>query len=178
MPGQSHTAIYTDNRSRKEDLAKQLLSGNPPQELSFLRGSSGELFSNARIAQYLDEEARHDHSDLKPEGHRNLATFSSGERRKALLDHLLLGSPDFLVLDNVFDNLDHSSREKLKSDLTTLSETVLIIQLLSRHEDILPFIADMAFLEDSRLTGYPAYRPAATLAEQEHSNNTAGIQLQ
>jgi molybdate transport system ATP-binding protein len=167
MPGLPHTAIYTDNHSRKEELAQQLLHGTPPPELSFLGGRSGAHFSNARIARMLDEEARHDHVDLDLGEDRKLATYSSGERRKALLDHLLESSPDFLVFDNLFDNLDQRSRERLLQELQTLSKSVILVQLLSRPEDLLPFIRQRAYLDVSNLVGYPDYHPPAAISEQE-----------
>ena len=37
MPGLPHTAIYTDNESRKDELARNMLEGRPPESLNFLR---------------------------------------------------------------------------------------------------------------------------------------------
>ena len=160
MPRLPHTAIYTDNLSRKKELAGLLLSGDPPEALSFLKGLRGGLYSNARIASFLEEEARHDYSGLGLEGGQKLATFSSGERRRALLEHLLSQSPDFLILDNVFDNLDRDYRRQLNSELSELSGTIILIQFLSRQADLLPFIERKAYLKQDLLTGYPDYRPS------------------
>ena len=160
MPALPHLAIYTDNDSKKEELAADLLAGTVPEVLSRLKGLRGEAFSNSRIAGFLREEARHDHSGLLPDGKQKLATFSSGERKKALLRFLLSRSPDFLILDNVFDNLDREFRVELRAELQRLSEKVILIQLLSRSSDLLPFIEKKAFLEGGTLRGYPDYRPA------------------
>ena len=159
MPGLPHTAIFTDNDSRKGELANRLLRGDPPGVLSNLKGLSGELFSNTRIAVFLEEEARHDRSDLHLKDNRKLASFSSGERKKALLRHLLSRSPDFLVLDNLFDNLDHESRKQLELQLHALSSKVILVQLLNRTEDLLPFIRRRACLVGADLTGFPDYEP-------------------
>lgn len=159
MGGLPHIAIYTDNNSQKEVFAHQLLRGDPPPELSHLNGNSGALFSNSQVALFLDEEARHDRSDLPLKAQRKLATYSSGERKKALLRHLLSGSPDFLIVDNLFDNLDHGYRQQLEKELTSLSSAVIMVQLLSRNEDLLSFIECRAYLQGSELVGFPDYQP-------------------
>ena len=161
MPGLPHTAIYTDNKSHKEVLAQNLIQGKPPEALSFLRGLSGSLFSNTRIATFLEEEARHDFSGLQLDGGRKLATYSSGERKKALLAHLLSNPPQFLILDNPFDNLDRHFQRELKKQLKLLADRVILIQLLSRPEDLLPYIENTAYLSGELLEGFPSYEPPA-----------------
>lgn len=159
MPGLPHTAIYTNNASRKDQLARDLLSGQPPEALDFLKGLRGSLFSNARIEAFLEEEARHDRSGLSLKEDRKLATYSSGERKKALLASLLKNPPDFLILDNPFDNLDRDFQRELKADLTRLGQAVILVQLLSRPEDLLPGIDRAAFLSGAVLEGFPDYVP-------------------
>lgn len=162
MPGLPHTAIYTDNESRKDELARSLLEGRPPDELSFLKGRSGALFSNSRISAFLEEEARHDRSGLSLEAGRKLATYSSGERKKALLASLFRNPPEFLVLDNPFDNLDRHYQVELRKDLDRLGQGVILIQFLSRREDLLPLIKTTAYLSGNTLEGYPEYQPKAS----------------
>ncbi len=155
-----HTAVYTDNKSRKDVFARSLLKGRLPAELSFLSGLSGGLFSNGRIADFLEEEARHEFSELNPERKRQLRTFSSGERKKALLRYLLKDRPDFLILDDPFDNLDREFQEAFRIELMELSGSVILIQLLSRPADRLEVAQQSAFLEGEHLTGFPDYDPA------------------
>ena len=155
-----HTAIYTNNDSRKDVFARSLLAGRIPEELGFLKDLSGGLFSNGRIADFLEEEARHEFSEINPEHLRQLRTFSSGERKKALLRHLLKSRPDFLILDDPFDNLDPEFQQALRNELLDLSSSVLLIQLLSRPADRLEVARCSAFLEGERLVGFPDYRPA------------------
>lgn len=155
-----HTAIFTDNSSDKPGFAQALLSGNPPAELSGLIGLRGALFSNERIASFIEEEARHARSELQPVPERELRTFSSGERKKALLQYLLEQRPDFLILDDPFDNLDAESRKNLYEDLMTCSRNMVLIQLVSRTEDKLPCMAQSAFLEGRNLVGFPEFHPA------------------
>ena len=168
MPGLPHTAIYTDNRSRKEELARNLLSGQPPEELRFLKGLRGSLFSNTTIEAFLEEEARHDHSGLKTEEGRRLATYSSGERKKALLASLLKNPPEFLILDNPFDNLDRHYQKDLRKLLSGLGQDVILVQLLSRANDLLPGINKTAFLSKSELKGFPDYTPGEKVPKIPH----------
>jgi len=154
----AHTAIYTDNSSDKEAFAKKLLHGTAPRDLSFLNEGRGAYFSNSSLSTFLETEARYDLSGLDLKG-RTLKSLSSGERKKALLQHLLGKQPDFLILDNLFDNLDSASREALKEVLETRSGNLLLIQFLSRSEDLLEGIKNRAFLSGSRMVGFPDYTP-------------------
>ena len=155
---QAHTAIYTDNTSEKEAFAKKLLGGMAPRELSFLKGGRGAYFSNSTLSEFLDTEARYDRSGLYLEG-RTLRSLSSGERKKALLGYLLGKEPDFLILDNLFDNLDPPSREALKEVLETQSGNILLIQFLSRSQDLLKCMKNKAFLSGDQIRDFPNYIP-------------------
>lgn len=165
MPGLPHTAIYTDNESQKDEFARDLLNDRPPTELNYLKGLSGSLFSNVSIHAFLEEEARHDRSGLVLEEGRKLATYSSGERKKALLASLLKNPPEFLILDNPFDNLDRHYQQELRKDLARLGQSVILIQFLSRAEDLLPGIENKAFLSGIVLEGFPNY----ALPKREHT---------
>ncbi len=159
MPSLPHTAIFTDNHSRKSEFAQRLLEGCPPQDLFFLKGKKGSYFSNESLAGFLEEEARHDRSDLPVQGNRPLKTFSSGERKKALLRYLLGQQPDFLILDDPFDNLDRAFQASLRAELEHLGGTLLLIQLVSRPADLLAGIEHTAFLKGDALEGYPGFQP-------------------
>lgn len=159
MPSLPHTAIYTDNHSRKSAFAQRLLEGTPPDDLAFLKGLKGAYFSNESLAGFLEEEARHDRSDLPIQGHRPLKTFSSGERKKALLSYLLGKKPDFLILDDPFDNLDREYQASLRAELEGLGTSLLLIQLVSRPTDRLSAVRHTAFLQGDRLIGFPDFRP-------------------
>jgi molybdate transport system ATP-binding protein len=58
---------------------------------------------------------------------------------------------------------------------------VLLVQLVSRAEDVLPFIQDSAFLKENQLVGFPDYSPPATTAQwdvfriPENPNSYPGI---
>lgn len=165
MPELPHTAIFTDNHSRKSRFAQRLLEGRPPQDLGFLQGLRGAYFSNESLAGFLEEEARHDQSGLLPPGGRPLRTFSSGERKKALLRYLLDSRPDFLILDDPFDNLDREYQASIRKELEQLGNSLLLIQLVSRPSDRLAIIGKTAFLNGEELMGFPDYRAAGPGSE-------------
>ena len=172
MPELPHTAVFTDNHSRKSEFAQGLLEGRLPGELGFLQGLRGGFFSNASLARFLEEEARHERSELQPHPDRPLKTYSSGERKKALLHHLLDQQPDYLILDDPFDNLDREYQSALREELERLADSLILIQLASRPGDRLAVIRQTAFLREAALTGFPDYEPA-----QNDAALGAGIQV-
>ena len=161
MPEMPHLAVFTDNHSRKSEFAQRLLEGRLPAELAFLEGLGGGFFSNESLAGFLEEEARHERSELQPHPDRPLKTYSSGERKKALLRYLLGQQPAFLILDDPFDNLDREFQATLRADLEQIAQSVILIQLVSRPTDRLDAIRQTAFLEGDGLTGFPDYMPGA-----------------
>lgn len=171
MPVLPHVVIYTGIDSRKDAFCEKLLRGQPPSELEFLSGKRGALFSNARIAAFIEEEARHQRSSLTGAGQRGIRTYSSGERKKALLAHLKAGNPEFLILDDPFDNLDRQFQQALRSDLEQTARQVILIQLASRPEDRLDIIRYAAFLKGGRLLGYPEYQPLSQSHESGFTGN-------
>ena len=164
MPELPHLAIFTDNHSRKSGFAQRLLEGRLPAELAFLKGLRGGFFSNESLAGFLEEEARHERSELLPHPDRPLKTYSSGERKKALLRHLLDQQPGFLILDDPFDNLDREFQATLRAALEQLGHSLILIQLVSRPSDRLSVVRQTAFLNEGELTGFPDYRPGAPTA--------------
>lgn len=154
-----HTAIYTDNNSKKSEFSRNLLSQVLPEPMGFLKGLNGGYFSNEALTDFLEEEARHLRSNLTDNPRRELKSFSSGERKKALLRFLMHQKPDFLILDDPYDNLDREYQSFLRTEFSTIQENTIIIQLVSRPEDLLPFIMQSAFLDGTTLTGYPDYEP-------------------
>ena len=73
---------------------------------------------------------------------------SEGERKKALLNYIISQHPEYIIVDNVFGNLDAASQVEIKQDLTNLSNSTSIIQIANRKEDILPFISKIYQLQN------------------------------
>ncbi|WP_282161235.1 ATP-binding cassette domain-containing protein [Ulvibacterium marinum] len=142
-----HWAIFIDNSSDKTHFIESVLDGNPPSELSNLKEQKGALFSKLALEQFMLEEDRHDIKVLTRGVSQSLRSHSSGEQKKALLKYILNGIPDFIVLDNPFDNLDTESQEELAKRLEKISARTTIIQILSRRKDLLPFVTHYSSLK-------------------------------
>jgi molybdate transport system ATP-binding protein len=143
-----HWAIFVTNTSKVSDFTKQLLKGEPPAELQFFKGKRGVLFSQKMVDVFIEEESRHDIKILNRGSGQELKTYSSGERKKALLAYLLEQDPQFMILDNPFDNLDQISQSALKSLLEELSTKLSFVQLASRKGDVLTFIKQYGQLQN------------------------------
>lgn len=146
-----HWAIGITNDSNKSKLVRNFLAGTV-SEFSFLKGFEGALFSKSTVAQLIDEEDRHGTKTIAKDTQQALKTMSSGEQKKALLHYLLQKNPDFIILDNPFDNLDTSSQKELSKALEKIASQIILIQLVSRKDDLLPFISNYASLEKDKLS--------------------------
>ena len=151
-----HWAIFTDNQSDVTYLIRKLLGNAPPKQFENLSSKKGMLFSKLAVRNLIRKELRYGTTELTKSTSQTLATMSSGEQKKALLSHIIGSNPDYIVLDNPFDNLDVASQADLKIHLREIAKETILIQLLGRVADLLPFIEnfaqlrarDLAFLRD------------------------------
>lgn len=151
MTSKKNWAIFSNDLSMNSLFIQALLKGNAPKELEELQGKTGALFSTFTLEKFINEEIRHDDHTLSENENRSIQTFSSGEQRKALLQHLIDQKPDFLVLDNVFDMLDKSSVSDLIVRLKQLSTRIKIIQIVKRKSNLLPFITHVLEVEKEKV---------------------------
>ena len=132
-----HYAIFVDNQSQIEQLAIQIQKGKYAEHFGSLGSKRGAIFSNREIERFIWEEEQHDVRELANKRPQPLRSLSSGERKKALLEHVLNLNPDFLILVNPFDNLDIAFQKELQQKLHEISKSIGLIQLLNRTEDLL-----------------------------------------
>ena len=151
MPSTENWAVFIDNTSEKGEFIDSLSEGHPHKEFKEFEGKSGILFSRLALERFIEEEERHGTKILTADTDQALKSMSSGERKKALLRYILSVSPDFIILDNPFDNLDADTQAELRVQLEAISKKTAIVQLLSRRTDLLPFIHRLARLKGSRL---------------------------
>ncbi|UJH91035.1 ATP-binding cassette domain-containing protein [Antarcticibacterium sp. 1MA-6-2] len=149
-----HYALYGEEFSLHNEWLQELLKGEVVEELAELRGKKGVLLSDVVLDEFIEKDARHGRSELVQGEGRGIRTFSSGERRKALLDHLINQEPDFLVLDDPFASLDKKSVMQLRKRFQELSEAIPLIQLFKRREDLLTCISHVLFKEKEKTTIY------------------------
>ncbi len=146
----NHYTILIDNNSSKKEFIQALLKGNCPEVLENFKDKNGLLFSSLTIDKIIEEEDKRDHTILSTDLQR-LETMSSGEQKKALLYHLFDAKPDYIILDNPFDNLDVGFVAELKSILKKHSSTISFIQCTSRKGDTLSFIENFGKLDGDQL---------------------------
>lgn len=165
-----HWAIWLNNQSDSAAVIQQLLKGRRSTDYSVRRGRRGALFSKLELDRFLDEEDRHDKKIITPGTTQSLVSMSSGEQKKALLEHILRSRPDFLILDNPFDNLDAGSQSHLRQILQSLCHRVALVQLLSRQHDRLPFIDNFASVDGLKIIRHrnlKAFQAALDSAKRE-----------
>ena len=157
-----HKAFYISNTENKKQLLNRITSGEWLKDLDILQGV---VFSDFTLNKFIDEEMRHGHFDVQTSTKNSLKNSSEGERKRALINHILKSNPEYIVLDNVFDCLDAEIQSKIENTLTELSKHILIIQITTRKRDILAFIDDVFMLED----GEPKLFVATTETDKESS---------
>lgn len=143
-----HIAIYISNLENKNRLLNQITSGELFKELFHLNGA---IFSEITLNKFIEEEMLHGHFEVQTKTKNSLKNSSEGERKKALLSHILSQNPDYIVLDNVFDSLDIESQSEIKNKFIQLSNELVVVQITTRKRDILSFIKERFVLHDSKL---------------------------
>ncbi|HEU4789574.1 MAG TPA: ATP-binding cassette domain-containing protein [Flavobacterium sp.] len=144
-----HWDILLSNQVDKKTFINTLLSGEIQGELSVFNTLKGILYSDISIQKLIEEEYQYESIEATAESNRNLRTFSSGERKKEFLKYCLKKNPDYIILDNPMDHLDHNSRIELAMAIEAISSSVRIIQLVNRTTDLFPFIANKAHISDN-----------------------------
>ncbi len=137
-----HWDILLNNQVAKKDFIELLLKHRVDGELKEFNSKNGILFSDLAIEKFIEKEYQYDSVEAVPEAHRKLRTFSSGERKKEFLKYCIHQQPDFIILDNPLDHLDQDSRKNLVLQLEKLAKDIVFIQLINRHDDLLPFITN------------------------------------
>ncbi|GAA4934707.1 hypothetical protein GCM10023314_03920 [Algibacter agarivorans] len=135
-----HLAVYISNKDNKQALIERIISG---QFISTLSNLKGALFSEITLNKFIAEEIHHGHFDVVTETKNSLQKSSEGERKKALLNHIISQNPEYIIVDNVFGNLDITAQSYIEKTLEHLSKEISIVQITNRKADILSFINDI-----------------------------------
>lgn len=143
-----HSAIHISNKHNKLILIQQITNGHLFADLELLKG---ELYSEITLNELIDEEIRHEHFDVIKGTKNSLQQYSDGEKKNALLAYIIAKKPDYIIIDNIFDNLDANAQSAIVNTLADLSKHTIIIQIANRKNDILSFIHDIYFLQENKL---------------------------
>ena len=150
-----HWDILLSNQVNKKKLIDNILNGEATGELAVFNHQKGILFSDIAIEKFIEKEFQYDSVEASPDSHRQLRTFSSGERKKEFLKYCINQKPDYIIFDNPFDHLDQASRVILADSLKDLTHDIAIIQLLNRTVDVLEFVPNKAQIKDNTFELYP-----------------------
>lgn len=74
------------------------------------------FFSEIILNNFINEEIRHGNFDIPTETNNSLQHSSEGERKKALLQYIISQKPDYLIVDNIFGNLDLQSQLEIEKN--------------------------------------------------------------
>jgi len=144
-----HTGIYLSNTINKKLLIERILKNDFPGGLFNFYGKKVLLYSFITIENMIEDEFRHDHFDIQTPENKSLGSMSSGQQRLALLQWQIAQNPDFLILDDVYSNIDHQAQESIRIQISKLSENTSIIQLFFRKCDLLDFIHEVLIPDES-----------------------------
>jgi ABC-type molybdenum transport system, ATPase component/photorepair protein PhrA len=144
-----HTGIglYLSNESNKNKILEQIMTNRFLQEHIDLGSMRGALHSAITIDRFVEEELRHDRFLIQTSENASLGSMSSGQQKKALLMYLITQNPQFIVLDDVYSNIDKATQESITATLTELGKTTLLIQLFFRKRDMLPCIGTVLSID-------------------------------
>ncbi|WP_433829635.1 ATP-binding cassette domain-containing protein [Flavobacterium anhuiense] len=153
-----HWDILLSNQVNKKAFINALLAGEAKGDLATFNNQKGILFSDIAIEKFIEKEFQYDSVEASKDSHRQLRTFSSGERKKEFLKYCINQKPDFIIFDNPFDHLDQASRAVLADSLKDLTKDIAIIQLLNRVVDVLEFVPNKALIKDNTFELHPFIR--------------------
>ncbi|WP_027136559.1 ATP-binding cassette domain-containing protein [Gaetbulibacter saemankumensis] len=132
-----HIAVYINNKNNKEHLIDCIQTGDFIYDFSEL---NGVLFSEITLNKFISEERIHGHYEVFTDTKNTLEHASSGERKKALLKYLIAQNPEYIIVDNVFGNLDVAAQKDIINQISDLAACIPVIQITNRKQEILPIV--------------------------------------
>jgi molybdate transport system ATP-binding protein len=144
-----HCAIDIAADCNYDLVMENLLNGNILKAYVNLPVTGGALYSHITINTMIAEELIHDKVEITTATNTGLQSMSSGEQKKALLQYLTGKKPGFIIIDHVLDNLDVAAQEYILSFLKQIATHTLIVQIITRKKDILPFIQKVLAIQNN-----------------------------
>jgi molybdate transport system ATP-binding protein len=154
MKRNNHWAVFVSKNANKDLFIQQLLDKKIEGGLAEFNDKVAMLMSDLSIIELINEEEIHDRVEVDKINNKRLRSMSSGEQKKALLAYCLYKNPDYIVLDNPFDNLDVASQASLGGLLKNAGEHASLIQIINRKTDVLPFITNAVSIDDKNKITY------------------------
>jgi len=146
-----HCAIDIAADCNYDWVMEHLLNGSLLKPVISLPVADGALYSYISINSMIAEELIHDRVEIITATNTGLQSMSSGEQKKALLQYIISKQPGFIVIDNVLDNLDAAAQNNILSSLKEIAAHTLIVQIINRKKDILPFIEKVLLIKKNEV---------------------------
>lgn len=122
-----------------------------PQDYHFDLNQSVSDFFDITNKKYI-VEAKLEQLNLKNlDMNRTLSSLSGGERTKVIFAKLLISDPDFIILDEPTNNLDHSSREIIYEFTKKWQRGLLVV---SHDRNLLNLVDRILELSNKGLKSY------------------------
>lgn len=90
--------------------------------------------------------------------------LSSGELRRMQLAKMLSAEPQMLIIDNPYIGLDVEARAMLTRVLQRLAQSLTLVLVVSRSEDVPPFVHHMVYVEGKHVS---KVQPTSAFAHYE-----------
>jgi molybdate transport system ATP-binding protein len=136
----NNIGLYLSNASNKQFIISEIFANRLLRKYIDLSALQGALHSSITVNRFVDEELQHDRFVITTPENPSLGSMSSGQQKKALLTYLISQKPQYLVLDDVYSNMDIETQQTLKTTLAGLAGQTRMIQIFFRKQDLLPVI--------------------------------------
>jgi molybdate transport system ATP-binding protein len=147
--GMKHLGIYLSNAVNKNLLIERIFNDGVLNSYIDLAGTTGMLHSPITIEEIIRDELRHDKFPVFSKENSCLASMSSGQQRKALLNYLVEQKPDYIVLDDILSNVDPVTMQVIIRFLEQHAKDIVFIQLFFRKSDLLSFIDTVISIDEN-----------------------------
>jgi len=160
--------FYLSNKSDKKYILEQIMANKFLQGTIDVGSLRGALFSTITINRFLEEELRHDRFVIQTTENSSLGSMSSGQQKKALLIYLIAQNPQYMVLDDVYSNVDKETQQAITATLEQLAVTTILIQVFFRKRDLLPCLRTVISIDENNKI--VATQDALTFVSMEPKN--------
>ena len=143
--------------------------------LKLLPRESTSFFTQETIAAIIHTESKRDDSPIEKITGQRLRSMSSGERKKAVFQYLLLEDKPLFFLEAIYKHLDKNSREKIFAALKKMALKKIFVQVVRKEKEALPFIKDYFVLEQNQLKPYD--KPLSCFFKEEKISERKNIAI-
>ena len=143
--------LYLSNASNKKYILEQIIENIFLHKYINLSLLQGALHSSLTINRLIDDEIRHDKYVVQTDENTSLSSMSSGQQKKALLTYLISQQPQYMILDDVYSNIDKNTQQFITTTLNQLAKTTNLIQLFFRRQDLLSCIDTVLMIDENNI---------------------------